>query len=114
MAQVPPAATTAVPSTVTPLGAYSVMVSPGVAPPPLMVGVLSLVMLSPRVPLSLATAKAAAGAAGGVVSMVSGKLVAGLVLPAGSVAVMLMVFKPSGSALVGVTVQVPSPATTTV
>ena len=46
--------------------------------------------------------------------MVSGKLVAGLVLPAGSVAVTLRLFRPSGSALVGVTVHVPLAATTTV
>ena len=115
MAQVPPAATTAVPSTVVPLGAYRVMVSPGVAPAPLMVGVSSLVMLSVLLgPVSLAVATSAAGAAGGVVSMVTGTVVAGLVLPAGSVAVTLMLFRPSGSALVGVAAQVPLLATTTV
>ena len=58
MLQLPSAATVAVPMTVVPSAASSLMVSPGV-PVPLRVGVVSLVMLSPCVPLSLAGARLA-------------------------------------------------------
>ena len=103
--QVPSAATTAV--LTSPPGKVTVMVSPA-TPAPLMVGVVSLVMLSVLLaPVSLAAATSASGAAGGVVSMVTGTVVAGLVLPAGSVAVTLMLFRPSSSGLVGVTLQTP-------
>ena len=85
MLQLPLAATTAVPSTVVPLGAYRVMVSPGVAPVPVMVGVLSLVMLSVVRPLLLATARVAAGADGFWVSMLTASVgLAALMLPARS------------------------------
>jgi len=113
MAHVPLAATTAVPSTA-PLAALRVMVSPGVAPAPLRVGVVSVVVLSPKVPLSLTLASAAAGAAGAVVSMVTGTVVAGPVLPAGSVALTCRFCRPSASAMAGVTDQVPSLATVVV
>ena len=42
--------------------------SPGLAPAPVSVGVVSLVVLSPKVPLSLARARLAKGADGGVAS----------------------------------------------
>ena len=112
MAHLPAASTTAVPSTV-PSGALRVMVSPGV-PVPSMVGVLSLVTLSPRVPLSLAGARLATGAAGARVSMTSGSVAAGLVLPAGSVAVTAKAMGPSGRAVVGVAAQLPSGCTVVV
>ncbi len=90
-----------------------VMTSPGV-PVPLSVGVMSLVVLSSFLPLSLVGSSTAAGAAGGVVSMVMGSAVAALVLPVGSVAVTARLFGPSGKAVVGVMAQVPSGATTAV
>ena len=67
--QVPPEPTDAVPNTVEPLAAYSVMVSPTV-PVPLMAGLALLVMLSPRVPVSpsVVVVKTALGAAGAVLS----------------------------------------------
>ena len=108
----PLASTTAVAMTL-PAASLMVMVSPGM-PVPLMVGVLSLVLPSPTVPVSLLLASAADGAAGAVVSMVMGSVVAAPVLPAGSVAVMLRVLTHSGKAVVGVADQVPSGATVAV
>ena len=64
--------------------------------------------------MSLTVASAAVGAAGTVVSMVIGSAVGALTLPAGSVAVTVMVFTPSARGVVGVTDQVPSAATTAV
>ena len=64
-------------------------------------------------PVSLAAATSASGAAGGVVSMVTGTLVAGLVLPAGSVAVICSALVPCGKA-VDVMDQGPAASTTTV
>ncbi len=114
MFQVPSLATVAVPKTVTPSGAYNLMVWPGV-PLPVMVGVVSVVMLSVLlVPVSLPAAKSAAGGAGGVVSMVTGTMAGALTLPAGSVAVTLTFVVPSGNAWMGVTLQLPLPATTAV
>ena len=97
------------------LPAYTVMVSPGV-PVPLKVGVLSAVRLSVLLlPVSLAgTRSGAAGVVGAAVSIRTGTVVAGLVLPAGSVAVTRTFCSPSASACVGVTLQVPSAATTVV
>ena len=111
MAQEPSGATTAVPMTA-PCGFLRVMVSPGVAPPPLMVGVVSLVVLSPSLPLSLSGSSTAAGAAGALGSMTT-VTVSGLVrvLPAGSVALTLRALEPLASAVVGVTDQVPLAAT---
>jgi len=88
-------------------------VSPAV-PVPLKVGVVSLVLPSPMTPVSLILAKAAVGAASGVASMMSGSVVARLVLPDGSVAVMLSVVAPFGKALVGVALQLPLLSTTAV
>jgi hypothetical protein len=85
--QLPSAATTAV--LTSPPGKETLMVSPGV-PVPLMVGVLSAVMLSPTVPVSLAKASAAAGAAGGVVSSTKLPVRGALALPAMSVTVVLV------------------------
>ena len=66
-----PAAATVVVSTSLVPGMVTVMVSPG-TPAPLMVGVVSLVMLSVLLlPVSLAAATSAAGAAGGMASTVS-------------------------------------------
>ncbi|MEY4212974.1 MAG: hypothetical protein RL458_1200, partial [Pseudomonadota bacterium] len=59
-------------------------------------------------------ASTAVGASGAVVSMVIGKLVGALMLPAGSVAVTDSVFSPCGKALLGVTLQLPLAATTAV
>ena len=56
-----------------PTGVVTVMLSPGV-PVPLIVGVVSLVMPSPLVPLSLAGSSWAV-TVGGVVSTVSGTVV---------------------------------------
>ena len=90
--QVPSAATVAVLSS--PPGNVTVMVSPA-TPVPLMVGVVSLVVPSPLVPVSLASASTAAGAAGGAASSVKPPAVAGLVLPAVSVTVVLVLQAPS-------------------
>ena len=87
------------------------MVSP-TTPVPVMVGVLSLVMLSPAIPLSLAAANAATGAAEAVVSIVIGNAAGALVLPAGSVAVTLRLLTPCGSGLTGVAFQLPLTSTT--
>jgi hypothetical protein len=54
------------------------------------------------------------GAAGAVVSTLNGRLVGGLVLPAGSVAVMLTLCGPSVIGVLGVQVQLPLPSTTAV
>ncbi len=99
---------------VSPVGVLTVILSPEV-PEPLIVGVLSLVILSPAAPLSDAGSRAAAGLAGALVSMLTGTVVGALVLPDGSVAVTTK-FRgpPSGSATVGVTLQVPSAATVAV
>ena len=110
--QLPLASTTAVP-TVVPAAFWMVMVSPGV-PVPLSVGVVSLVLLSPRLPVSLLLSKAAAGAAGAVVSMVTLRVPGALVLPCRSVAVTLRLVVPSGKAVVGVMAQLPLPSTTAV
>ena len=67
-----------------------------------------MVILSPNTPLSLIGSRIAAGAAGAVVSIVTGTVVGALVLPAGSVSVTDRLFKPSGKALVGVADHVPS------
>ena len=83
-----------------------VMVSPA-TPVPLSVGVVSLVMLSPATPLSLLGSKITVGADGAVLSMVIGNAVAGLLLPAGSVAVTLKLFSPCGNGLLRVALQVP-------
>ena len=89
------------------------MVSPGV-PVPVMVGVSSVVMLSPTVPESLLAASAAAGAEGAAVSMVMESGVAGLTTPVGLVAVTLRLLMPSAKGSTGVTCQVPSAATVVV
>ena len=66
-------------------------------PVPLMAGLALLVMLSPVVPLSLGAlaVKAAVVTVGAVVSSVMFTAVAGLVLPAKSVALTLRVLAPS-------------------
>ena len=71
----------------------TVMVSPA-TPVPLMLGVVSRVTPSPCVPVSLAAAKEAKGAAGAVVSMVTLTVPGALVLPAGSVAVICSALVP--------------------
>ena len=106
--QVPPAATVVV-STVPP-GKVTRIVCPAV-PVPEIVGVVSLVMLSPLVPESDVGSRRITGAEGPVVTMFSVRLLAAEVLPAGSVAVAVIVFAPCGRAVVGVTVQVPPAAT---
>ena len=106
------ASTTAVAMTL-PAASCTVMVSPG-APVPLRVGVVSLVLLSPWVPLSLTPSSAAAGAVGAVVSMVMGSVVCALVLPTASVAVSLKLCTPSVNAAGAVMDQVPSGPTTVV
>ena len=69
---------------------------------PLRAGVLSLVSLSPCVPVSLDVANAPVPAAGGVVSSVKAPAVAELVFPATSVIEVLVVQAPSTvSALLG-------------
>ena len=110
--QLPSGATVAVAITL-PLASLTVMVSPGV-PVPVRVGVVSAVLPSPTMPVSLLLARAAAGAPGAVVSMVMGSAVGWLTLPARSVAVTLRAFRPLGSAVVGVALQLPSPSTTAV
>ena len=92
---------------VLPAPSLTVIVSPGV-PVPDSVGVVSLVLLSPVTPASLAGSRTAAGAAGAVVSIVNASVAAGPVLPAGSVALIESVLRPSGSAVAGVADQVPS------
>ena len=69
MLQVPPAPTTAVPSTVMPFGAYKVIVSPGV-PVPVMDGLAFLVIESFISPVSLTAScvSVAVGAIGATVS----------------------------------------------
>ena len=96
MLQLPPAPTTVVPSTITPLAANRVMVSPAV-PVPLMAGLGLLVRLSPSTPLSLGAlaVKAAVATAGAMVSKVTLNATGALVLPAGSVALTLRVLRPS-------------------
>ena len=83
----PLGATVAVPITL-PCGSLMVMVSPGV-PVPLRVGVVSVVILSPLMPVSVLGSSTPVGADGPVVSIVTGSGAGGLTLPAGSVAVML-------------------------
>ena len=91
------------------------MVSPGLALPPLIVGVLSEVILSVLLlPVSLVAATSAKGADGAVVSIVTGTVVGAEVLPAGSVAVTMTFCRPSGKGLVGVTFQIPLDGTITV
>ena len=92
---------TCVPATV------SVTTSPatGAVPPaPLSairtVGVASLVMPSPKVPLSLAAVSVIVGAAGGTVSMVSASVPAVETVPALFVTVAVMVRAPSTNAIV--------------
>ena len=87
---------TTIPSTVVPLAAYSVMVSPGV-PVPLMAGLALLVMPSPSTPLSLLvmTVRVAVEMTGAVVSSVTLNATAALVLPATSVALTLKLLSPS-------------------
>ncbi len=109
--QLPSAATTVFMTS--PPGLVTVIVLPGVAPAPLMVGVVSAVVLSPLIPVSDAGAKTAPGARGAVLSMVTGK-VAVAVFPAGSVSVIPKLAVPSGIGVAGVTLQVPSAATTVV
>ena len=88
------------------------IVSPGVAPVPLISGKASSMlefgtMLPTTVPTSSTPTKA--GAAGGVVSTVNGNAVdGGLVLPAGSVAVVVIECGPSINGVVGVNVHEPS------
>ena len=96
--------------TSTPLS-YRRTVLPGSALP-VTVSVLSLVTLSPCTPVSVPT-EITVGAAGGVVSMVhEAGAVCGLVLPAGSLAVAVKLWTPSGSTGV-VKLNTPSgPATT--
>ena len=110
--QLPLPSTTAVAITL-PLASLMVMVASG-SPVPLRVGVVSLVLLSPSVPLSLVAFRMAVGAAGASESMLMGSEVAALTLPAGSVAVTLRLFTPCGKAVVGVTLQLPLASTTAV
>ena len=111
--QVPLAATRAV-AMVLPAASLMAMVLPGV-PVPDSVGVLSVVVLSPWVPLSLMAFRIAPGAAGATGTtalwMVSGSAVGALDRPAGLVSMALRLFRPKGSGLMGVAVQVPLAAT---
>ena len=108
--QLPCGSTTAVPMG-TPFS-MMVTVSPGVAPPPLKVGLLSSVMplfgIRPcLVPTSSVASRLFSGL-GAWVSTVKGKGSLGrLVLPAGSVAVAVTVCGPSASGAGGVSVQLP-------
>ena len=97
--QLPLASTTALQITGPPAPSVTLTVLPG-SPVPLTVGVVSLKMLP-------AVGAMMAGAMGAVESIVTGTLVAGLVLPAGSVAVVLSVCGPSDNAVVGVQLQLP-------
>src|SRR5574343_1327967 len=95
-----PSGLTVVVST-SPVGLVTVMVLPG-SPVPLMVGVLSLVMPSPLVPLSLAGSSWAVSA-GAVVSMMALSLPVAPVTPAGSrtCAVTVSVWPSPGLAMPG-------------
>ena len=105
--QVPPAATVVV--STGPAGSVTRIVSPAV-PVPEIVGVVSLVTLSPTVPESEAGSSRATGAVGATESMLTVSEVAGDTLPAGSVAVTVIVLAPSASGVSGVTLQVlPAP-----
>ncbi len=106
--QVPSDLTTAV--NTSPVGLVTVMVSPGAAPLPLMVGLSSLVSPSPLVPESDVGSSIAVGLPGALVSMVTGTVVGALTLPAGSVAVTLNVCGalPGVSGVVGVRAHLPS------
>ena len=85
------------------------------SPVPAMTGLVTLVMPSPRIPLSLAVSNLATGGAGGVVSIPSTTEVTAETFPATSVSVTLASpVVPSGSGWVGVTDQVPSAATVVV
>ena len=90
------------------------MVSP-TGPLPLRMGVVTLVMWSPRTPLSLAVASTGAeGAVGAVASIVRARAPeAAETLPAASVKVAVRLFDPDGSVLL-VTDQVPLAATVAV
>ena len=77
------------------------------SPVPLKVGVVSLTVLP-------ALGAMMAGATGAVESMTTGVLLAGLVLPVGSVAVVLSVCGPWLSGVLGVQLQVPLACTTAV
>ncbi len=112
MFHLPEASTTAVPIT-SPAGFLMVMVSPGV-PVPLRVGLLVLVMLSPLTPESVLGSSTPCGASGAEVSMVTGSGAGGLTLPAGSVAVMTRLLRPSGSGVLGVMLHLPAASTTAV
>ena len=109
--QVPSAATIVV--STEPPGRLTRIVSPAV-PVPEIVGVASLVMLSPGAPESEDGLSTAVGAAGAVASIVTVRLAAGEVFPAASVAVALRTFAPEASAVVGVTLHVPLAATVVV
>ena len=88
MLQLPEPSAVVVPSTVVPSVSYSLMIAPGSALLPVMVGVVRLVMLSVLLlPKSDALAKSGAlGAVGAVVSIVIDRTGEGaLVLPAASV-----------------------------
>ena len=101
-----PSAATWVVSSSPVAGMRAVMVSPGVAPAPLRVGVVTLVRPSPRVPESLAGSSRAWGAAGGCASTVS--------LEDSPLCWLVAVTEvPLTSGVAGVRLQVPSaPATT--
>ncbi len=80
-----------------------------------MVGVLTLVMLSPVMPLSLAGVRARAAGGSTVVSSVTFSAAEGAeALPATSVCVAVMALRPSVSAAVAAIDQVPSAATVAV
>ena len=110
--QVPSGATVVVAIT-WPAGFLMLMVSPGV-PVPVRVGVVSLVMPSPLVPLSLVGARLAVSTPASGATMVTGSGVGALTVPAGLVCTTLRLLVPRGSAVVGVAAQVPSGATVAV
>ena len=97
MPQVPLTPMRTVPSTVVPLVASKVMVSPGV-PVPLMAGLALLVMPSPNTPLSLLVFTASAAvkllARGAMVSSVTATGTGALMLPTASVTLTLKMFRP--------------------
>ena len=99
--QLPEASAIAVPSTVVPLVSNSVTVAPTSAPPPVSIGVVTLVMLSvldePGVE-SPPSGPAAAGAGAVVSSVTARPAEAALVLPARSVCLAVSVWLPLVSA----------------
>src|SRR5206468_984490 len=104
--QTPLASAVAVPSEVVPSRTVTVLFASAV---PVMVGVASLVWLSPCVPVSLAAASVSPVGAAAAVSMVNARDADAVeVLPAASAAVAVSAWLPSPSADAGVKFQAPS------